>query len=140
LARSSTTFKPGRSGNPKGRRPGSGNPELSEIRHIAREYGSGCITLLAGMAGLVPGQPPAEAEPCRIAAVKELLDRGYGKATQPLANDTNQPLLIDFRWASDPPPAAAISPPVIEAAAEPVDAESDDDEIQVIWQTGEAAD
>jgi hypothetical protein len=88
------------------------------------------------MAGLVPGQPPAEAEPCRIAAVRELLDRGYGKSTQPLATDTNQPLVVDFRWA-DAVPAVTTAAPVIEAA--PVDAESDDDEIRVIWQTSGAA-
>jgi hypothetical protein len=45
--------------------------------------------------------PSAIAEQARIAAMRELLDRGYGKATQPLANDTNQPLVVDSTGASD---------------------------------------
>ena len=34
----------------------------------------------------------AKNEQTRVAAAKELLDRGYGKATQPLANDPENPL------------------------------------------------
>ena len=34
----------------------------------------------------------AKNEQARIAAAKEILDRGYGKATQPLANDPENPL------------------------------------------------
>jgi hypothetical protein len=51
------------------------------------------------MAGLVPGAP-AETEGTRVAAIKELLDRGYGKATQLLAGDAEAPpLAIEFSWA-----------------------------------------
>ena len=34
----------------------------------------------------------AKNEQTRVAAAKELLDRGYGKATQPLANDPENQL------------------------------------------------
>jgi hypothetical protein len=54
--------------------------------------------MLAEMAGIVPGKMAAS-EVTRVAAIRELLDRGYGKATQPIAGDTGQPLRIDFRWA-----------------------------------------
>ena len=37
---------------------------------------------LAKLAGLVKGIKGAESEQARIAALKELLDRGHGKATQ----------------------------------------------------------
>ena len=39
----------------------------------------------------------AKNEQTRIAAAKELLDRGYGKATQPLANDPENPLTLAAR-------------------------------------------
>ena len=109
VARTSTSFKPGQSGNPQGRP--RGNPELAEL---AKRHGPGCVAILARMAGLIPNQPAAVAEQARIAAVKELLDRGYGKATQPLANDTNQPLLVDFRWATEVP-TVTVATAVIEA-------------------------
>ena len=35
----------------------------------------------------------AKKEHARIAAAKELLDRGYGKASQPLAGDPENPLM-----------------------------------------------
>ena len=39
----------------------------------------------------------------QIAAIMELLDRGYGKATQPLSGDPDgPPLAVDFRWADAP--------------------------------------
>jgi hypothetical protein len=86
------------SGNPSGR------PKVVfEIRDLARQYGPAGITKLAEMAGLEPGVP-AEAEAVRVAAIKELLDRGYGRATQPLSGDNSGgPLAIDFRWADSVP-------------------------------------
>jgi hypothetical protein len=46
------------------------------------------------MSGLAPGTP-AEAEATRVAAIKELLDRGYGKAAQPLSGeDGNSPIAM----------------------------------------------
>ena len=46
------------------------------------------------MSGLAPGTP-ADAEATRVAAIKELLDRGYGKPTQPLSGeDATSPVLL----------------------------------------------
>jgi hypothetical protein len=130
VPRSDTYFKPGVSGNPRGRP--RANPEIAEL---AKQHGPACVAVLARMAGLVPGEPPAVTEQARIAAVKELLDRGYGKAMQPLAND-NGPLVVDFRWA-DQVTDVTITAPVIEAVAEVT---VEDGEPEVVWQTSEAAD
>jgi hypothetical protein len=103
LGKTSTSFKPGKSGNPNGR------PKVAiDLRDLARQHGPACITLLAEMSGLLPGKP-AEAEAARIAAIKEILDRGYGKATQPVSGDPDgPPIAVDFRWADATPPVITV--------------------------------
>lgn len=82
-------WKAGQSGNPGGRPKVSG-----EIRDLARTFGPDGIRKLAEMAGLTPGIP-AEAEATRVSAIKELLDRGYGKAAQPITDeDGNSPVML----------------------------------------------
>ena len=77
-------FVKGMSGNPNGR------PKVVfEIRDLAQQYGPAAITRLAELCGLAPGTP-AQAETTQVAALKELLDRGYGRATQPLAGDVTR--------------------------------------------------
>jgi hypothetical protein len=83
-----------------------------------------------------PNEPPAIAEQARTAAVKELLDRGFGKATQMISGDTNTPLIVEFSWASDPT-AQPLPSPVIETVVEQIEV---DDEVEVTWQTAEAVD
>ena len=47
------------------------------------------------------GQPikGAESEATQLAALNALLDRGFGKPTQPLASNEQMPAVIQFRWA-----------------------------------------
>ncbi len=67
-------FQPGQSGNPGGR------PAIvGELRALARAHAPEAIAELARLA------KDAKSETARIAAIKELLDRAYGKATQFLA-------------------------------------------------------
>lgn len=67
-------FQPGQSGNPSGR------PKINpEVRELAREHTAKAIETLASI--MLTGQT----EPARVAASKELLDRGWGKPIQAIA-------------------------------------------------------
>jgi hypothetical protein len=49
------------------------------------------------MAGLLPDTPASANEAVRLGAMRELLDRGFGRPIQPLAGEPAAPLLVDFR-------------------------------------------
>lgn len=70
-----------------GRQPGTPNKATAEIRDLARKYTPEALKELARLT------TQAESEQARVAAIKELFDRAYGKSTQILANEDNQ----DFR-------------------------------------------
>lgn len=61
----------------KGRPKGALNKATLDIKEAAREYGPKAIEVLANI------MLTADSQGTQIAAAKELLDRGYGKATQP---------------------------------------------------------
>jgi hypothetical protein len=94
------------------------NKATGEIKALAQEYGAPAIAKLAQLSGLIGGQPGAESEAAQIAALKELLDRGYGRATQPLSGDADgAPIAYSFRWA-DATPQPAPEPELVGAAVE----------------------
>lgn len=62
-----------------GRVAGTPNKATREIKEIAQSYGPQAI---AGLWKLAKG---AESEQARVAAYKEVLDRGYGKPSQSVA-------------------------------------------------------
>lgn len=68
-------FQPGQSGNPAGR------PKLPEdvkhVRELARQYTTEAIATLASV--MADGSGPA-----KVAAANAMLDRGWGKAEQPI--------------------------------------------------------
>lgn len=64
-----------------GRQRGVPNKATREIKALAQKHGPAAIATLARLA------KSADSDAAKIAAAKELLDRGYGKATQPLAGD-----------------------------------------------------
>ena len=70
-----------------GRKPGVRNKVTREIKDIAQSYGPKAITLLWGLA------EGAESDAAKVAAIKEILDRGYGKASQLIAGDPAAPII-----------------------------------------------
>lgn len=76
-----------------GRIAGTPNKVTAEIKELARQYGAKGIEELAVLAGLLASKDrkPAESDQARIIAIKEILDRGYGKAAQILAGDADAP-------------------------------------------------
>ena len=92
-------FRKGQSGNPGGR------PKvLGDVQELARQHAPTVIVELARLA------LRAKSETARIAAIRELLDRGYGRPRQAMevsiaADNPLQLLLdeIDARSRIDPP-------------------------------------
>jgi hypothetical protein len=76
-------FAPGQSGNPRGR------PKLPEdvkhVRELAREYTIEAIATLAAV--MADGSGPA-----KVAAANAMLDRGWGKAEQPITGEDGGPI------------------------------------------------
>jgi hypothetical protein len=80
-------FPKGKSGNPGGR------PKvLAEVQELARHHAPSAITELARLA------LKAKSESARIAAIRELLDRGYGRARQTVevSSPENDPIQMLF--------------------------------------------
>ncbi len=76
-------FARGVSGNPGGR------PRVvAELRELARQHAPAAIAELARLA------LRARSEAARIAAIRELLDRGYGKVTQPIEGEFRGPPIV----------------------------------------------
>jgi hypothetical protein len=73
-------------GSPKGvkqggRKPGTPNKATAEIKTLARTYCAAAMVELARLSTM------AESEQARVAAIKEIFDRGYGKSTQLIGGD-----------------------------------------------------
>ena len=65
-----------------GRVKGTPNKATASIRDIARQYTAEAVDALVGV--LTAPEEPAAA---RVAAAKEILDRGYGKASTVISGD-----------------------------------------------------
>jgi len=63
---------------------------IAELRELARAHAPEAIAELARLA------KDAKSETARIAAIKELLDRAYGKPTQFVAAENDEPALNDL--------------------------------------------
>ena len=92
MARSSTLFRPGTSGNPGGRPKG-----LSEVIALAREHTELAITTLVDIAKQTKAAPAA-----RVAAASALLDRGWGKPAQAIQATTTNASAVVMLGKGDP--------------------------------------
>lgn len=64
-----------------GRKKGTPNKVTADIRAAAQKHGPAMIEALARIA------TKGESEAARVSAINALLDRGYGKAAQPLTGE-----------------------------------------------------
>lgn len=91
----SSDIKSGRGGKRAGagRPKGRPNKVTAEVKELAQQYGRQAIEALAQL------MVEAESEQARIAAAKELLDRGYGKSAQPLVGggDDDPPIKMNHK-------------------------------------------
>lgn len=61
---------------------------LTELKSLARVHTEGAISTLVGVMNQ-PNAPPA----ARVAAAEVLLNRGWGKPTQPISGDDDAPAI-----------------------------------------------
>lgn len=64
-----------------GRVKGTPNKATADVKAMAMQYAPAAMKELARLC------VEAESEPARVAAIKEIMDRAYGKARQPLVGD-----------------------------------------------------
>ena len=84
MARSSTSFKPGVSGNPGGR------PKvLTEVRDLAREH---TVTAIDTLVSIMCNENAAAT--ARITAAQAILDRSYGKPSQSMRIEEQRPMAV----------------------------------------------
>lgn len=83
-----------------GRKKGTRNKATEDIKAIAQQYGAEAITTLVEL------MRDADFEPTRVAAAKELLDRGYGKSVQPVEADVVHKIRYEVRLAFRDPAAS----------------------------------
>lgn len=68
-----------------GRLKGTPNKSTAEIKALAQKYTPAAMQELARLA------TEAESESARVAAIRELFDRAYGKASQPIGGADDLP-------------------------------------------------
>lgn len=77
----------------KGRPKGSLNKSTLEVKAEARKHMPAALKELARIV------KEGSTDQARVAAIKELLDRGYGKAPQPMVGDDDSPdMKLTVRW------------------------------------------
>lgn len=76
MAAADPKIRPNRGNAGKGRPKGARNKATAEVKALASKHGPAAIKELSRLA------THAESEAARVSAIKELLDRAYGKSVQ----------------------------------------------------------
>lgn len=80
-----------------GRAKGTLNKSTADIKALAQKHGGDVIAMLAKL------MQNADSDQAKIAAGKELLDRGYGKPTQVIGGDDELPITVVTKIALSGP-------------------------------------
>jgi hypothetical protein len=81
-----------------GRKKGSLNKATADVKAAAQQYTAPALKTLAGI------MRKSESDAARVAAAKELLDRGHGKSPQPQTGEGGTgPIALAISWQ---PPSA----------------------------------
>lgn len=72
----------------RGRPKGSLNKATADIKALAQVHTPRALQVLANI------MEKSESDPARVAAAKEMLDRGHGKSTQPISGGDEGGLLV----------------------------------------------
>jgi len=67
----------------------------TEIRSLARSHTEAAINTLVGIMNQATSP-----EAARVSAANSILDRGWGKATQPIAGEDDGPIELRVTWQS----------------------------------------
>lgn len=95
--RKSSERKPRNSASLANLRKGGGRPKgvpnkaTAGLKELAREYTA------EALAALVQIMNESESDAARVSAINSILDRGYGKPSQVIAGDAENPLLLTHR-------------------------------------------
>ena len=66
-----------------GRKPGTPNRITADVKALAQKYAPEAMAELGRLC------QKAKSEQARVAAIKEILERAYGKSTQPISGDSS---------------------------------------------------
>lgn len=107
-------------GTPKtgGRKAGTPNKATAAVKAVAQEYTADAIDVLVQI------MRKGEGEPARIAAARELLDRGHGRARQTMKHEGLEPAKLAVVNISSQSEMRAL----LGQAVTDVDAGDDDDD------------
>lgn len=75
-----------------GRKKGSLNKATADVKLAAQKYTPAALKTLADI------MKASESDPARVAAAKELLDRGHGKSPQALTGEGGGPIAMAISW------------------------------------------
>ena len=76
-----------------GRVKGTPNKATAELKVLAREYTPEALKTLVNV------MKASESDAARVAAAKELLDRGHGKSPQPQTGEGGEgPVKLELSW------------------------------------------